>query len=428
MFVDFYTFFNKGETIAVACSGGIDSMCLLHSLLACADELGVTVVALNVEHGIRGEDSVADSNFVADYCAKTGVKVLRYKVDAVAHSKQNKLSLEESARILRYDCFYDAINNGKCDKVCTAHHQGDNAESVLFNLLRGTGAQGVTGINQVVNGKIIRPFLTVSKQDIIDYATQNQLPFVTDATNYDDTYTRNHLRLNVIPEIKKAFPNFEQSLLRFSQIISDDNDYLNKIAQSTLIQNGDGYAIKLPCEKAIFNRACLLAVKNLGAYKDWEKTHADQSYMLTFKQNGASVNLPKGIVAIKEYDKITFYKSQEKYDATTPFSLGEIAFNKQTLTIKKANPTNLKDGFFADLDKIPTSAVIRTQRSGDNFTKFGGGTKKLCDYFTDIKIPKRLRNDLPLLADNNTILAIFGYAISDKIKVDQTTKTIIQLD
>jgi len=184
-------FLHKNQTVAVALSGGSDSMALLDYMLANAEKYSINVIALNVEHGIRGQDSIDDTNFVKNYCDKNNVKLITYTVDCVKKASEEKLSLEQAGRILRYQCFYDAIDKGLCDKVATAHHQKDNVESVLFNLFRGTGIKGVCGIEKNFQDKIIRPFLDVSKSQIEEYIKERKIPFVTDKTNCDADYSRN---------------------------------------------------------------------------------------------------------------------------------------------------------------------------------------------------------------------------------------------
>ena len=137
---------NKGETVAVALSGGSDSMALLYYMLSQAEKFQFNLVAINVEHGIRGEESVSDSQFVSRQCNALGVPLMSYSINCIEEAKKQKLSLEQVARKLRYECFYDALSKGKCDKIATAHHLDDSVESVLFNLFRGTGIKGLSGI------------------------------------------------------------------------------------------------------------------------------------------------------------------------------------------------------------------------------------------------------------------------------------------
>ncbi|MBR2870818.1 MAG: tRNA lysidine(34) synthetase TilS [Clostridia bacterium] len=430
MFVNFNGLFNKGDRVAVALSGGKDSMALLNVLLDNAHSLDITVLALNVEHGIRGKDSIDDSLFVKEYCAKRGISLISYAVDCIKTSKEQKLSLEQAGRKLRYECFFDAIKSGKCDKVATAHHQSDNAESILFNLLRGSASKGLCGIERNFENKIVRPFLDVSREQIDEYIDKNAIPFVTDQTNFDDDYTRNHLRLNVIPQIKKVFPEMEKSLSRLADVVKIEDEFLDRLANESVVINDDTAHIKLPCAKALFNRAVVIALKGLGVKKDWEKSHIDSVYSLTEKQNGAKVNLLCGITAIREYDKITFCRFQDNTDIKIPFLDGNFSFGERNIAIKKVAQTqglDLKSGLYLDFDKIPHSAVIRTPQNGDVFTKFGGGTKKLCDYLTDKKIPQRLRASLPVIADDNVVYAIFGISVSELSKVDEKTKTIVEI-
>lgn len=427
MFVDFADIINKDDVIAVAVSGGSDSMALLHYMVANSKKLQISVVAINVEHGIRGKSSLEDSAFVKAYCNDNNIKLLSYSVDCPSYCKENKVGIEEGARKLRYDCFYNAIKSGFCTKVATAHHSSDNFETILFNMFRGSGVSGIMGIKAFNQSNIIRPFLYVSKEEILEYLSENKIPYVSDETNFNNDYTRNFLRNNVLPQIKKIFPEAERSISRFAEIIQNENDFMDTVAENSLQkEDEDVFSIKLPCHKSVFSRATIKALKLLGMEKDWEKVHVDSAYFLTSMENGNSVDLPKNICAIKEYDKIVFYKKQDLVLEEVPFSLGNTIFGKEKLNIQKTSIKDFKSGLFADLNKIPKGAVIRTRRDGDVFTKFGGGTKSLNDYFTDKKIPLRKRDCIPLLAYENTILVIFGIAISDTIKVDDSTNRIIK--
>ena len=428
MQVDLTKFIKPNQTVAVALSGGSDSMALLNYMLFCREKFPFNVIAINVEHGIRGEKSVFDTEFVKSYCEKKSIPLICYAVDSLKNAKDNKLSVEQSARQLRYDCFYKAIESGACDLVATAHHQDDNVETILFNLFRGTGLSGMSGIPEILNGKIIRPFLSVSKQEIDRYIKENNIPFVTDETNLSNDYTRNQIRHNIVPEILKIFPDAINSISRFSEIAKLENAYLDSLAKTAVNLTENRAEISLPIDSAILKRAVMVALKSLGVEKDWEKTYADSVLLLTTKNNGVSIDLKKGIKAIKEYDKIVLYKEKEVFCSDIPFSLGDFEFCENKISITKVKkPNDLKCGFFADFDKIPKTAVIRTKNDGDFFTKFGGGTKSLSDYLTDKKIPYRQRNHIPVLADGNVVLAIFGVAISEKIKVDDKTETVIEI-
>ncbi len=403
-------------------------MALLRYMLSAREKYSFNVIAINVEHGIRGESSMRDTAFVLDRCARLGVSCVSYKVDAPSYAKAHKLSIEQAGRELRYKCFYETLDGGKCDLIATAHHRSDNVESVLFNLFRGTGLKGLAGINASYGDKIIRPFLNVAKEEIDEYIKENSIPFVTDETNFSDDYTRNFLRLNVIPKIKEAFPEMEKSVARFSEIARAEDEYLTEMAETTLDVYDGRVEISVSTHPVILARAIMEGLKTLGVEKDWEKAHIDGVISLVNLQNGAKISLPKNLYAVREYDKIVITTTADVISTVIPFGLGEFTFGDYALEILPVStPRDLKDGFYVDVDKIPKTAIIRSKTDGDVFKKFGGGTKKLNDYLTDVKIPARLRSGLPILADGKDVLIIFGVAISDKIKVDGTTSRIAKL-
>lgn len=419
-----------GKTVAVAVSGGADSMALLHFTAVFCARFGIKTVALNIEHGIRGENSLRDSAFVKDYCAQHGIPLLEYKVDAPRKAKTDKIPVEQAARILRYECFYDAVKRGKCDAVFTAHHSSDNLESVLFNLFRGTGVKGLTGIRDY-NGIIYRPFIKLSKAEIAAYIKEHDIPYVNDETNFCIEYTRNFLRHNVIPKIKEIFPEAEKSVLRLSETLKAEDEFLSALAEKAVFCHGEGYGIATDTPKAVMARAAIIALKNLGLIRDYEKIHVDDVCALTEKENGKTVSLPLGIKAAKEYDKITIFKDRscENETVSVPFTTGLHALNGRTITATVCGAVSgedLKNGFYADLDKIPDGAEIRFRKKGDRFTKFGGGTKSLSDYFTDKKIPLKDRDGILLVADKNDVLVINKIAVSDKVKVDKNTQNVVK--
>lgn len=418
--------FIKNKVVGVAVSGGSDSMALLSCLLSVKDLYSFSVVAINVEHGIRGEQSKKDTEFVKEYCESKSVKTLLYSVNAIEYASENKLTLEQSARILRYDCFFDAINSKKCDVVATAHHRGDNFESILFNLFRGTGLKGLAGIGDM-GGKIIRPFLNVSKYDILKYVNENKIPYVTDQTNYDQNYTRNYLRSSVIPAITKRFNNAEENVLSLSKIAKIEDEFLDNLAKKELVLEDGKAKISLTLHPCLFYRAVIMALKHLGIKKDWESTHLDRAFSLIDKQVGKKEDLLSGVIAVREYDSIVISKNANLDASEFDFSLGEFNYFSTTLKIQKVSGNiDLKSGLFADLDKIPEGAKIRLRKDRDIFKNCNSKTKNLSDFFADKKVPLLDRSALPVLADKNEVLVIFGLAVSDKIKVDKSTKNIIK--
>ena len=411
------------KSVAVALSGGKDSMALLNLLLESKTFKG-QVKAINVEHGMRGESSVKDSEFVKDYCKQKNVPLKCYSVNAPEYSEKTKTSLEEGARILRYSCFKDAYDSGFCDAVATAHHLSDNAETMLFNLFRGSSLYGMSGIKEQ-NGIYIRPILSVSREEIDLYVDKNAIPYVQDETNFDENYTRNFLRLKIIPLIKQIFPEVENSLKRFADESKLVSDYLNEVAEKTIIY---GKEVKIPvsADSAIISLCAIKALKYLGVYKDYERKHSQLTLKLLNCPNGTTIDLIKNVKAVKDYDFITLYKAEEKENEQVNFKTGTTVFNGKEITVKPLNNGELKGKkeLYFDLDKIPPNAVFRTRMDGDNFTPFKSGSKKLKKYLIDKKIPSRKRDKLTLIACGNEVYAILGVEISDKIKIEKNTQTI----
>ncbi len=416
----FYNY--KNAVIAVALSGGKDSMCLLDLLLKAQKTHNLTVKAVNIDHSIRGKDSERDSNFVKDYCKKVGVELRFFKVDALSYSKENNLTLEEGARALRYQVFDSLLNENFADYIATAHHLSDNFETVLLNLFRGTGVKGLTGIPKK-RDKFIRPLLELSRQDIDSYVIKNNIPFVTDDSNFDNNYTRNYLRNEIIPKILEKFPSSETSISRLTKIVKDEDEYLDSLALSH-IENANGkYYLNNSLSPVLFKRATKIILNNLGIKKDYESVHLDDAFKLTSLSSGSKITLPKNVVAVKEYDKIAFFCDENEIAKEVINYTGKtFTFLGKTYEIsdKKLDNALLFDG-----DKIPKNAVIRSKKDGDIFKKFGGGRKKLKDYLIDKKIPRIDRNKIPLLAVDNNILLIFGVEISDDIKVTSKTTNLL---
>lgn len=425
MFADFTRVTGFYKTVAVAVSGGKDSMALLHYAFTNAETLGVKVLCLNVEHGIRGENSVNDSRFVYEYCETLGIECLKYSVDSVKKSVAEKLSIEQAARDLRYECFLDALKSGKCEAILTAHHLSDNAETVLFNLFRGTGLKGLAGITD--KKRIIRPLIGTTKAEIDKYVEVHAVPFVTDETNLLDEYTRNYIRHNVLPVVKKIFPEAENKIFTFSRIAAEEDAYLDKLAER-LITKTDCDVKIVYGDTVLVKRAAIKALKLCGVAKDWAAVHAESVAALMNKETSKRINLIGGIVAIKEYDGVALYKSELKTELCLSFGLKTFVYDGIRYSLSKAPATtDLRRGLYVDEDKIPPTAVIRTRKKADTFTKFGGGTKSLSDFFTDKKIPFKDRDSAVLIADGSVVYAIFGIAISDKAKADENTRSLIKI-
>lgn len=428
----------SGKKICVAVSGGRDSMALLHFMHENAGRFGIELTALNCDHRMRGETSARDSAFVADYCKRAGIPLSLYVAD-------KKFSGEEEARRWRvFGCY--AAEAEKCDCIATAHHLDDNAETVLFNLARGTALAGMEGITDTAANSggrslcIIHPLIACSRADIDEYVAANGIPYVDDETNFTDDYTRNKIRHNVLPALEEAVPGAAAAIFRFSRLAAEYQSYLERQAEKYIGRpESGGRYIALCEEKVIFRLAAQIIVARDFCRKDYTLNHFESLYRLQFAENGKKFAF-LGITAYKESGRIYLEDAPAQTGiAETPFTVladmqnfeygGEAAAvctegnaPECTRKLRGELPDCALKTLRFDGGKVPRDAVVRFMQSGDRFTKFGGGTKKLGDYMTDKKIPVRLRGRIPLLCRGNEVLMVFGVEISESIKTDKNTE------
>ena len=411
----------KNKRICAAVSGGVDSIVLLRILKEKESEYGYSLSAVNFEHGIRGEESIADTLFVKSECESLGVPLFLFEDNCIARAEKEKVSLETAARNFRLEGYHKLLSEDKVDYIATAHHQNDEAETVLFRILRGSSLTGVIGIEPQTDG-FIRPLLFLSKAEIINYANERGIAYREDKTNFERIATRNSLRLDILPALEKLIPGASSNLARFAMLAKDDDDFLYRLSNELIVRQNGKDCVRFSKEKALFRRACLTVIKKLGVEKDYTFTHLEDLFFLQDLSLGAKITLPKGIEARKEQDCIAFYKkSDEIVLQETPFQIGEYKVGVFTINVSFSE---LENGLRFDLDKLPKECIWRGRREGDKFTKFGGGTKSVKDYLIDKKIPVYNR-DMPLIALGNEVLLIGGVEISDKIKTCEQTKRTV---
>ena len=425
----------KGKKVGIALSGGRDSMCLLSVL----KDAGITPIAIHIEHGIRGEASISDMHFVEDYTKQHGIELKTYRVDAPKLAKEKNISLEQAARLARYDIFEKLIKDEVVDCIALAHHANDQAETILMRILRGTGIRGLEGM-QIISGNYVRPLLEYTREDINDYVSANNIPYVEDLTNAEDIYTRNFLRQE-IAKLKEKYPNIEESFLRLARNANDAEEFISKFVPEPIVEDGTS-AIKILDlkDRAIASRLIQKAMRYIGVFHDVEEKHIEAILDLAEKENGSKRELTHGVDAYKEEDKIVFTKRIEKVDINVSFKdvidgnilnynvskLKDVPDNN-SLRIIQGNYMNLTKTIYLDSDKIPQDAVVRNRQDGDIISKFGGGTKSLGDFLTDKKIPLRLRDKIIVCAKDNDVLFIFGVEISAKVAIDSNTKSVIRI-
>lgn len=427
----------EGEQVIAAVSGGADSVCLLHLLVGLREELHISVSAVHVHHGIRGEEADRDAAFTEELCGAWGVPCLVVRRDVPGYAAERSLSLEEAGRMLRYEVFREEAKRLGGAKIAVAHHRDDQAETILHNLLRGSSLKGIGGMAPV-REDIIRPLLTSSREEILGYLEQQGLACCEDSTNNDSDYTRNRLRNHIIPElVREINPGAVEHIIRAGDMIGQADAYIKKVAVRELEIHGQWEEQRVGMEIEAF-RGLDEIVRNYiimemmgglaGSRKDLTSRHVSLVRGLPEREVGARLNLPYGLTARRSYTKLWIERENE---VTSVENLPEMELPAPVYTRFDREkhhkfPENEYTKWF-DYDKIKGTLSVRTRQTGDYITLRDGKHKTVKSYMIDKKIDRELRDRIPLLADGNHILWIVGYRISEYYKITEETKQILQV-
>lgn len=444
--IENFNLIGKGDVIGCAVSGGSDSMALLHFMRVLKGEIDFKLVCVNVEHGIRGEQSKVDTQFVREYCRSAGIEFLGHSADVPAYAAENKHTIEQAAREIRYGFFYGLIESGECGKIFVAHNKNDNAESVLLHLFRGSGVRGMTGMSVDSGRGIYRPCLYTDKAEILQYIFDNGIPYVEDATNADTAYSRNYLRREIIPIIEKRFKGATDSVLRLAEILGKEDAFLDGLAEKCVTAEKGGYKVILPCDEVLLKRAVMMCCRRLGAESDILSAHINAAAELALGKNGNQIDLSNGITVCKDYDGLIIGKKPQGAEGESvdgcleiPLRLGAVTFGGYVIDIRQADMAEIpkfserdkganreKSALYADGDKL-SGGIIRFRRQGDIFKRCGGRTKLLSDFFTDIKLSRKERSACPLICRGSAVLAVIPIDISDDVKIEDGTSTVYKI-
>lgn len=397
----------KGDGVLIGLSGGADSVCLTHILYKLREELGIEICTAHMNHCLRGEAADSDERFAAEFSKSLGIECIIERNNVRAYAKKRGVSEETAGRELRYAFFERVREKYGLTKIATAHNKNDNAETVIMNFIRGSGLSGLCGI-PVKRGTIIRPILDVSRTEIEEYCRENGLKYVTDATNCETVYTRNKVRLELIPKLQSDFnSNIIETVTQNAELLSDELDFL----ESAILQDSENGAIELEdfnkLHIAIRRRTVIQMMKSAGI-RDISSKYTESILALAKKgQSGASVNLPDSNVAVIEYGKLYIGREAENAE---PFEY-EIPLNKDVY-IKELSITaraELAEGESVFSGDANSKLIIRSRREGDYFYPVGmEGRKKLKKYFIDEKIPRRERDKTAVLTIDGETAWVIG--------------------
>lgn len=392
-----HSMLRSGDYVLVGLSGGADSMTLLYSL----KELGYKVCAAHINHGLRGEFSDADEHFSAEVCASLNIELKILRTDITAESQRTSEGLEECGRRIRYDFFEKSANELGADKIATAHNSDDNSESIIMNLCRGTGLNGLCGISPVW-GRVIRPLLSCSRKEIEEYCEKNQIRYCIDDTNYDIKYTRNFIRHEIIPRLMEINQSLSVSFERMTDSLRTDEDFLQKVAA----ENTD-------CDLRMLHPAIQTRIIS-NMYSRYSDSRALQKIHYDLLLSGKRIVLPGGLSSEIIDGKIFFddtLKQHKNNNINGIYLLfeGENYIKDLNLTIhlKLSQKFNI---FFNNNLKI-CDIILRSRREGDTFAPAKRKRKSLKKFFIDEKIPAEKRSSIPVIACGNRVLWVEGYGI-----------------
>lgn len=446
----------SGDKILVGFSGGADSVALLLVLYKLKELLGTELVAVHVNHGIR-EEAGEDADFTRRFCEERNIRYYLVEEDVPEIARENKLTEEEAGRNVRYKAFRTIAENEGAAKIAVAHHRNDVAETLLLNLLRGTGLHGAGAIRPV-RDNVIRPLLCVTRQEIEEYLGDEGISFCHDATNDENIHTRNKVRNELIPYMTENI-NAEavKHLCRAASDFALADDFISKVTGEFFDKacTYDGKSVKIELKK--LKSGDLFIQKNVilkcfelltPNRKDITASHVDAVADIMGSESGtASVDLPYGIIAKREYDELTLSKKEaEILDKTLVIDffdrvkkdgkvsddipgIGRMEASVREYVKGASIPRGTYTKWF-DCDRIQT-AVFRCRRPDDYiFIEMESGIykKKLSKFMTDAKIPIDRRDSIYVMADGDRVLWVPGYRISADIKVSEDTKSILAIN
>lgn len=474
-----YHMIEQGDKILVGVSGGADSMCLLKVMMMIKDEYDAKIYVIHINHQLRGIDSDADEEYVKEFCKEAGIECSVEYADVLSAVDDMGWSVEEAGRNLRYTLFYETMKKYRCNKIAVAHHQEDVAETVLFNMFRGTGLRGMCGI-PVVRGCIIRPLIHTSRNEIEEFLAGNNISWRTDKSNLSDGYTRNKIRNRILSYAKSEINTSASSnIARLSIQMSEVYDYIclksNEAYNEAVTKAYDAYIINIDIIielHSVIRKEVLLKVleKCYGGRRNIESLHVMDIEKLLTRQSGKQVILPSGFMARREFNKIIIsskyltekekgYKNERnKIDD----SIEEENVNEEIKKVKNVNEKNIKEedikipGLYElpwlqktlrldiinynksviipknsytkwfDYDKIGNAVKLRIRKESDSIQiNKSGGHKSIKALYIDNKVPISLRDNILLLVFESSVLWVPGIRASEGYHIDDGTKRIL---
>lgn len=425
----------EGDHVIVGLSGGADSVCLLYCLLSLREVLGITVSAVHVHHGIRGEEADRDANFCSRLCMHEKIPFRLLHADVPEEARKRNRSLEEAGREIRYLRFrelrrdYEIMHPGTRCRIAVAHHMDDQAETVLMNLCRGTGLRGLAAMPSERDG-IIRPLLSCRRRNIEEWLKARGYEWIEDGTNSSDDYTRNRIRHHLLPEICEINSRGVEHLAFIARQAGEWDAWL--VSETEKWMSGRKDLTVLPVEElaalpeALCGRIVLECLaKAVGSRRNIGSRHIRAVQSLLTSQVGSKIRLPGGLTAERGYQEI-FFRREDTLSGKRETLPVRADFSVFPLRKGQKIPEKEYTKWF-DYDKISKSVGFRTRKQGDELVLAGVGTKTVQRYMIDARIPAEERDRIPILAAGDSVLWIVGYRMNAAYQVTEDTRTVLQV-
>ena len=415
-----------GRTVAVGVSGGADSMALLHVLLELKEVYQMNIIACHVNHGIRGKTADRDEMFVIRECEKLGVEVHVLSADVPGGAERERLGVEEYGRRLRYEFFNSVADNVI---IATAHTLSDRCETLIFNITRGTSVKGLCSI-PAQRDNIVRPLIDCTRDEIEKYCSDNSIEYITDETNFEDIYSRNRIRLNVIPELKRLNPSVEKSFFRLISNAEEENDFISdfskQIAEKAKIENGYDADLISRQHSAVVKRVIAeIIISETGLVP--ESIHITQ--VADILGGGKTEIIGNTVVEVSNGVLKINPKTEDIYDWEFDFTSFSAETPVGTIKAKILNKNKLPPKQFVhnkvlDYDSIVGGLIIRNRRPGDKIRLAGSScTKTLKKLFNEKHLENR--NNIPVLADELGVCWVRGLGCAERCKIKENTEKIL---
>ena len=439
--------FSPGDKVVIGLSGGADSVCLFLLLVRLAKELELTLFPVHVNHNLRGEDALADQRFCEELCRQQGLMLTVVSAPVETLAKEHGWTLEEAGRNARYEAFAETAARYQCNKTAVAHHKDDQAETVLFQMFRGSRLKGLVGM-EAKNGSLVRPLLCVTREEIEGYLKEKNQKFCIDYTNLEEEYTRNKIRHRILTEASEVCEGAVEHIAQLAEHAGQVEKLLERLTEELFetcatidADNNVSFEIEaleraegVLAERVIYKALCIV----YGRKKDITAGFVTDCLSLVTKQTGRRITLRSDVIAERSFDKLFIGRKKEEgnglYVEVKSFPFVTIlpeTGKKLALSVKKREeleeniPKSTYTKWF-DYDKIEKVISVRTVAAEDEIAVFADGRKKkAADVFAEAKIPKEQRKTIPVLAEGSRVLWIPEIRGSEGYHVTKETKQVL---